>query len=84
MGKDESCVETAGGPIVEGSDHEDRGAEAPPQRKEATIMTARVGKKAPDFQATAFQDGAFHNFKLSDYGDKWVVLCFYPGDFTFV
>jgi alkyl hydroperoxide reductase subunit AhpC len=29
-------------------------------------------------------DGGFKNIKLSDYRGKWVVLCFYPGDFTFV
>jgi peroxiredoxin len=28
--------------------------------------------------------GGFKNVKLSDYKGKWVVLCFYPGDFTFV
>lgn len=47
-------------------------------------MIARVGKPAPDFQATAFAEGAFKNIQLSDYQGKWVVLFFYPGDFTFV
>ncbi len=47
-------------------------------------MTARVGKPAPDFEASAFIDGGFKNFKLSDFQGKWVLLCFYPGDFTFV
>jgi len=42
------------------------------------------GKPAPDFEASAFIDGGFKNVKLSDYKGKWVVLCFYPGDFTFV
>jgi len=44
----------------------------------------KVGKKAPDFQAPAFHQGKFKQIKLSDYPGKWVVLCFYPGDFTFV
>jgi len=44
----------------------------------------KVGKKAPDFTAPGFQNGKFVNIKLSDYLGKWVVLCFYPGDFTFV
>jgi peroxiredoxin (alkyl hydroperoxide reductase subunit C) len=44
----------------------------------------RIGKPAPDFEASAFVDGGFKNIKLSDYLGKWVVLCFYPGDFTFV
>jgi len=43
-----------------------------------------VGHPAPDFEATAYVDGAFKNVKLSDYKGKWVALCFYPGDFTFV
>ena len=53
-------------------------------QKEARTMTARVGQKAPDFQAPAYYKGAFTNVKLSDYLGKWVLLCFYPGDFTFV
>jgi hypothetical protein len=52
-------------------------------RKETT-MTARVGQKAPDFQAPAYYKGAFTNVKLSDHFGKWIMLCFYPGDFTFV
>jgi len=46
---------------------------------------AQVGKSAPDFEAPAYVVGeGFENVKLSDYQGKWVVLCFYPGDFTFV
>ena len=44
----------------------------------------QVGKKAPDFAAPAYQQGKFISIKLSDYLGKWVLLCFYPGDFTFV
>ncbi len=44
----------------------------------------KVGAKAPDFEAPAYQNGQFGQVKLSDYLGKWVVLCFYPGDFTFV
>lgn len=43
-----------------------------------------VGKKAPDFTAPGYYQGKFMSFKLSEYLGKWVVLCFYPGDFTFV
>jgi len=53
-------------------------------QKEALRMSARVGQKAPDFQAPAYYKGAFTNVKLSEYLGKWVLLCFYPGDFTFV
>lgn len=47
-------------------------------------VQARVGEKAPEFEANVFINGAFKRIKLSDYRGKWVVLCFYPGDFTFV
>lgn len=47
-------------------------------------MSVKVGQKAPEFETNAFVDGGFKKIKLSDYKDKWVVLCFYPGDFTFV
>ena len=43
-----------------------------------------VGQKAPDFTAQAYYQGKFTDVKLSDYAGKWVVLIFYPGDFTFV
>ncbi len=51
---------------------------------EKEIKMIRVGKEAPDFKAPAFHNGEFTEVKLSDYKGKWVVLCFYPGDFTFV
>ena len=52
--------------------------------KEINMSVVRVGQKAPDFEAPAYQGGKFGQVKLSDYSGKWVVLCFYPGDFTFV
>jgi hypothetical protein len=47
-------------------------------------MTARVGQKAPDFNAPAYFKGGFTNVQLSAHFGKWILLCFYPGDFTFV
>jgi len=44
----------------------------------------RVGQLAPDFTATAVVDQEFKPIKLSDYRGKYVVLFFYPLDFTFV
>jgi hypothetical protein len=78
----DSCVQPAKGPI----------AVAPAKGTSTTVrevkeefkMMAKVGKPAPDFEASAFVEGGFKNVKLSDYKGKWVVLCFYPGDFTFV
>jgi len=43
-----------------------------------------VGKPAPDFTAAGYSNGKFMNFTLSEYKGKWVLVCFYPGDFTFV
>ena len=44
----------------------------------------RVGQLAPDFTATAVVDQEFKSIKLSDYRGRYVVLFFYPLDFTFV
>ncbi len=47
-------------------------------------MTVQVGKPAPDFEAKAYAQGEIKSVKLSDYKGMWVMLYFYPGDFTFV
>jgi alkyl hydroperoxide reductase subunit AhpC len=45
----------------------------------------QVGQKAPDFKASAvLENGEFKDISLSDYKGKYVVLFFYPLDFTFV
>nr|YP_010502452.1 thiol-specific antioxidant protein [Grateloupia turuturu]QHD45322.1 thiol-specific antioxidant protein [Grateloupia turuturu]UXC96865.1 thiol-specific antioxidant protein [Grateloupia turuturu] len=44
----------------------------------------RVGQNAPDFSATAVYDQEFKTIKLSDYFGKYLILLFYPLDFTFV
>jgi len=44
----------------------------------------KLGEKVPDFKAEAYQAGEFKNVSLSDHNGKWVVLFFYPLDFTFV
>jgi Peroxiredoxin len=44
----------------------------------------RVGQQAPDFSATAVYDQEFKEIKLSDYLGKYIILLFYPLDFTFV
>jgi peroxiredoxin 3 len=43
-----------------------------------------VQKSAPDFKAMAVSGKLFKEIKLSDYTGKWLVLFFYPLDFTFV
>jgi hypothetical protein len=79
-----SCVQAARGPLVSPEPQTLAGSKAQIPDKEVEMALARVGHEAPDFEATAFMDGGFKNIKLSDYRGKWVVLCFYPGDFTFV
>jgi hypothetical protein len=55
-----------------------------PTKKEHIKAMIKVGKPAPDFTSSAFYQGKFMNISLSEYIGKWVLLCFYPGDFTFV
>jgi hypothetical protein len=77
----DACVQPATGPI---------GAPAPEQseaveKERVAVAMARVGKEAPDFEASGFIVGeGFKNVRLSSYRGQWVLLCFYPGDFTFV
>lgn len=48
-------------------------------------MSVLVGRQAPNFKAEAVVNGDFQDIQLSDYiGKKYVVLFFYPLDFTFV
>lgn len=47
-------------------------------------MMARVGKPAPEFATKAYAQGEIKTVSLLDYRGKWVMLYFYPGDFTFV
>lgn len=78
----ESCVKAAKGPI--GASSSEYPAAPASIQKEVAMVTARVGKAAPDFEANAFVDGDFKNITLSEFKGQWVVLCFYPGDYTFV
>jgi hypothetical protein len=68
------------------------GENAPEKKPEAQQTSSpaggkkmiQIGRKAPDFSAPAYFNGSFTAVKLSDYLGKWITLCFYPGDFTFV
>ncbi len=77
------CARPTGGPVGEKAADNDTSSSMDNKKKEEQQMI-QVGKKAPDFMAPGFQQGKFINVSLSDYLGKWVVLCFYPGDFTFV
>jgi peroxiredoxin (alkyl hydroperoxide reductase subunit C) len=47
-------------------------------------MPQIVGRQAPEFALEGVLNGKFHTYRLSDFKGKWVVLFFYPLDFTFV
>ncbi len=47
-------------------------------------MAVQVGKAAPEFETKCYIGGEIKTVKLVDYRGKWVMLYFYPGDFTFV
>lgn len=49
-----------------------------------TLCTPKVQQPAPDFSGTAVINNSFKTIQLSDYRGKYVVLVFYPLDFTFV
>ena len=44
----------------------------------------KVGQPVAEFKMAAFQNDEIKDIKLSDFKGKWVVLMFYPADFTFV
>jgi peroxiredoxin (alkyl hydroperoxide reductase subunit C) len=54
--------------------------------RENSVTLAKVGQPAPDFNmpSTKNLDTLAENVKLSDYNGKWLILLFYPLDFTFV
>jgi len=75
------CARPTGGPV--GGKPEKKQANQETTQTEETSMI-QVGQKAPDFVAPGYHNGKFISVKLSDYLGQWVLLCFYPGDFTFV
>ncbi len=76
------CARPTGGPVGEPVE-EEKTAEKATEKKEVRSMIM-IGRKAPDFTAPGYFEGKFINVQLSDHLGKWVLLCFYPGDFTFV
>jgi peroxiredoxin (alkyl hydroperoxide reductase subunit C) len=76
------CARPTGGPVGEPDvKGEEKSTEKGQKEVKSMVM---IGRKAPDFEAPAYLEGKFVNVKLSEYLGKWVLLCFYPGDFTFV
>lgn len=79
----QGCARITGAVLGDPAPESPASAAAPETPKERS-MIARVGQKAPDFNAPAYYRGNFTNVQLSDHLGKWILLCFYPGDFTFV
>jgi peroxiredoxin (alkyl hydroperoxide reductase subunit C) len=77
------CARPAGGPVQK-AENGAPGAASPPQAEKEESNVILIGRKAPDFIAPAYHQGKFVNVQLSQYLGRWVLLCFYPGDFTFV
>lgn len=75
------CARSTGGPVGEEIEEPVTTEKTTATEERAMLM---VGQKVPDFSAPGYQNGKFVNVKLSEYLGKWVLLCFYPGDFTFV
>jgi peroxiredoxin (alkyl hydroperoxide reductase subunit C) len=76
------CARPTGGPVGEEPAAKNETTQQPLIKEVKSMVT--VGKKAPDFTAPAYNKGKFISVQLSEYIGKWVILCFYPGDFTFV
>ncbi len=75
------CARPTGGLVGQPETKQEQ--QAPQTLKEVKKMI-QVGKPAPDFVSPAYHKGEFTVLKLSEHLGKWVVLCCYPGDFTFV
>jgi len=80
---DLGCARPSGGPVGEAPPSETKAQEPTSITREGPKMI-KVSQKAPDFTAPAYYQGKFVNTSLSECLGKWVLLCFYPGDFTFV
>jgi peroxiredoxin (alkyl hydroperoxide reductase subunit C) len=44
----------------------------------------RIGQSLPDMELSAYHKGKETKISLSDYKGKWLILFFYPADFTFI
>jgi hypothetical protein len=84
MAEQTGCGRSAAEVAKEDENRDKMQTSANEQEKEEHIMQARVGAHAPDFKTEFYFKGKFGEFKLSDHLGSWIMLCFYPGDFTFV
>jgi NADH-dependent peroxiredoxin subunit C len=49
-----------------------------------TYSMIEINQQDPSFKAEAFHNGRIKDVSLKDFKEKWIVLFFYPADFTFV
>lgn len=83
MGQEMSCASTTASVAPE-KQEPSKPSEAEDFEGRKSKVSVFVGKTVPDFEAPAYLKGRFTKVKLSTLRGKWVLLCFYPGDFTFV
>jgi peroxiredoxin (alkyl hydroperoxide reductase subunit C) len=48
------------------------------------VSMVKVGHHIPDFEFEVFHKGAIEKIRFTDYENKWLIIFFYPADFTFV
>ena len=82
MAEEVGCARPTGGLVGEAKERVEEKEQHQTVQEERKMLM--VGAKVPDFVAPAYHQGQFTTIKLSDYLGTWVLLCFYPGDFTFV
>ena len=78
------CARPTGASVGGSENGSTEEVEATQSEEKSSMQKAMVGKPAPDFEAPAYYQGKFTRVKLSEYLGNWTLLCFYPGDFTFV
>ncbi|NTW15765.1 MAG: peroxiredoxin [Candidatus Moranbacteria bacterium] len=60
------------------------GSECCESEWDETFVGPVIGEEIPDFEGEIFHQEAFRKVRLSDYRGTWLILFFYPADFTFV
>lgn len=52
--------------------------------EEVYTLPSLINARLPDWNFDIYHEGKFQNINLGDYNGKWLILFFYPADFTFV
>lgn len=74
----QSCREYGGGNVYPSESHLNH------ESHKLHISKVQISKAAPNFEGTAVINGEFKDLKLTDFKGKYLILLFYPLDFTFV